>query len=84
MFSKHVSRSCLLDTIYFKQDEHYAREKKCLSYFVNRIIFNLFYFIYTEKKITRKVSEGTFQEYILTRFRKSQKANHSDKKYIKV
>lgn len=33
---------------------------------------NLFYVIYTEKKITRKVSEGTFWEYILPRVRKSQ------------
>lgn len=51
-------------------------------FFVNRIIFYPFYFYCTEKKITRKVSKGTFREYILTRFRKSQKENHSDpKKY---
>lgn len=46
--------------------------RKNAYFFVNSSFLNLFYVIYTEKKITRKVSEGTFREYILPRVRKSQ------------
>lgn len=41
-------------------------------FLLTAFFLNLFYVIYTEKKITRKVSEGTFREYILPRVRKSQ------------
>lgn len=34
-FSKHVSRSCLLEASYFQQNELCAREKK-VYFFVNR------------------------------------------------
>lgn len=53
-----------------------------LFFFCKQDYFLSFLFLLHREEDYKKSIEGYFREYILTRFRKSQKENHSDpKKY---
>lgn len=72
-----VFQSMFPEVVYWKlvtsNKMNFVHVRKNAHFFMLTGFFkNLFYVIYTEKKITRKVSEGTFWEYILPRVRKSQ------------
>lgn len=72
-----VFQSMFPEVVYWKlvtsNKMNFVHVRKNAYFFMLTGFFkNLFYVIYTEKKITRKVSEGTFWEYILPRVRKSQ------------
>lgn len=73
---KYCFLSMFPEVVYWKlvtsNKMNFVHVRKNAYFFVNSFFLNLFYVIYTEKKITRKVSEGTFREYILPRVRKSQ------------
>lgn len=74
---KYCFLSMFPEVVYWKlvtsNKMNFVHVRKNAHFFMLTGFFkNLFYVIYTEKKITRKVSEGTFREYILPRVRKSQ------------
>lgn len=73
---KYCFLSMFPEVVYWKlvtsNKMNFVHVRKNAYFFVNSFFLNLFYVIYTEKKITRKVSEGTFREYIFPRVRKSQ------------
>lgn len=49
MFSKHVSRSCLLEASYFQQNELCAREKKCV-FFLLTGFFKICFMLFTQRR----------------------------------
>lgn len=72
---KYCFLSMFLEVVYWKlvifNKMNFVYVRKNVYFFVNRFFLNLFYVIYIEKKIIRKVLEGMFWEYILFRVRKS-------------